>query len=171
MEFAPDPPHGRVFTTDQVVRSTDVTPSGRLRFDAFARYLQDAAEDDLADAGWDEPYGWLLRRCEVAVRYYPGFGQRVGLRTFCSATGPRWAERTTTLAGPDGDLMQARAVWVAVTRTEGRPCPLGRRSTACTGRRPEGAMCRHACHIPRRRRTEAASPGRCAPRTSTRRAT
>jgi acyl-ACP thioesterase len=61
----------------------------------------------------------------VAVRDYPGFGQRVGLRTFCSATGPRWAERTTTLAGPDGDLMQARAVWVAVTRTEGRPCPLG----------------------------------------------
>jgi acyl-ACP thioesterase len=119
------PPHGRVFTTDRVVRSTDVTPSGRLRFDALARYLQDAAEDDLADAGWDEPYGWLLRRCEVAVRDYPGFGQRVGLRTFCSATGPRWAERTTTLAGPDGDLMQARAVWVAVTRGEGRPCPLG----------------------------------------------
>jgi acyl-ACP thioesterase len=89
MEFAPDPPHGRVFTTDRVVRSTDVTPSGRLRFDALARYLQDAAEDDLADAGWDEPCGWLLRRCEVAVRDYPGFGQRVGLRTFCSATGPR----------------------------------------------------------------------------------
>ena len=35
-----------------------------------------------------------LRRCEVAVRDYPGFGQRVGLRTFCSATGPRWAERS-----------------------------------------------------------------------------
>ena len=102
MEFAPDPPHGRVFTTARAVRSSDVTPSGRLRFDALARYLQDAAEDDLADAGWDEPCGWLLRRCEVAVRDYPGFGQRVGLRTFCSATGPRWAERTTTLAGPDG---------------------------------------------------------------------
>jgi acyl-ACP thioesterase len=123
--FAPDPRHGRVFATAQVVRGTDVAPSGRLRFDALARYLQDAAEDDLADAGWDEPYGWLLRRCEVTVRDYPGRGQRVGVRTFCSATGPRWAERTTTLSGPAGDLVQARALWVAVTREDGRPCPLG----------------------------------------------
>jgi acyl-ACP thioesterase len=124
-EFAPDPAHGRVFTTAQVVRGTDVAPSGRLRFDALARYLQDAAEDDLADAGWDEPYGWLLRRCVLAVRGYPGRGEHVGVRTFCSATGPRWAERTTTLSGPDGDLVQARALWVAVSRKDGRPCPLG----------------------------------------------
>jgi acyl-ACP thioesterase len=114
-----------MFTTTQVVRGSDVAPSGRLRFDALARYLQDAAEDDLADAGWDEPYGWLLRRCEVAIRGYPSRGQHVGMRTFCSATGPRWAERTTTLSGPAGDMVQARALWVAVTREDGRPCPLG----------------------------------------------
>ena len=123
--FVPDPPRGRVFTTAQAVRGTDVTPAGRLRFDALARYLQDAAEDDLADAGWDEPYGWLLRRCEVAVREYPAGGQQVEVRTFCSASGPRWAERTTTLSGPAGDLVQARALWVAITRADGRPCPLG----------------------------------------------
>jgi acyl-ACP thioesterase len=123
--FAPDPRHGRVFTTAQMVRGTDVTPSGRLRFDALARYLQDAAEDDLADAGWDEPYGWLLRRCEVAVRGYPGRGQHVGVRTFCSATGPRWAERTTILGGPARDLVQARALWVSVTLEDGHPRPLG----------------------------------------------
>ena len=46
-------------------------------------------------------------------------------RTFCSATGPRWAERTTTLSGPSGDLVQARAIWVAITRADGHPCPLG----------------------------------------------
>ena len=123
--FAPDPPRGRVFTTAQVVRGTDVAPSGRLRLDALARYLQDAAEDDLADAGWDEPYGWLLRRCEVAVRAWPSRGEHIGVRTFCSATGPRWAERTTTLSGPAGDLVQARALWVAVTREDGHPRPLG----------------------------------------------
>jgi acyl-ACP thioesterase len=61
----------------------------------------------------------------VAVRGYPGRGQHVGVRTFCSATGPRWAERTTTLSGPAGDLVQARALWVAVSREDGRPCPLG----------------------------------------------
>ena len=123
--FVATPAAGRVFATSRSVRSTDVTPATRLRFDALARYLQEAAEDDLADAGWDEPYGWLLRRVAIAVRGYPVRGDHVTLRTFCSATGPRWAERTTTLAGPGGDLMQARAVWVAITRADGRPAPLG----------------------------------------------
>jgi acyl-ACP thioesterase len=124
-DFLPDPASGRVFTTARTVRSTDVTPAGRLRFDALARYLQEAAEDDLAGTGWDAPYDWLLRRCAVSVRGYPVRGEQVGLRTYCSATGPRWAERTTTLAGRAGDLIQACAVWVAITRPDGNPCPLG----------------------------------------------
>ncbi len=123
--FVPDPAHGRVFAASRTVRSTDVTPAGRLRLDALARYLQDVAEDDLADAGWSEPYVWLVRRVAVLVRGYPVHGEPVRLRTFCSAIGPRWAERTTTLAGSAGDLMQARAVWAAVARADGRPSPLG----------------------------------------------
>lgn len=123
--FTPDPAQGRVFRTSRVVRSVDVTPAGRLRFDALARYLQQAAEDDLADAAWAEPYTWLVRRTSVAARGYPAHRDRVQLRTFCSATGPRWAERTTTVASPAGDLMQATAVWVAITAADGRPVPLG----------------------------------------------
>ena len=125
--FAADPAAGRVFTTAaRLVRSTDVTPAGRLRFDALARYLQEAAEDDRAEAGLAEPYAWLVRRVAIAVHGYPAHRDRVTLRTFCSATGPRWAERTTTLTGPGGhDLIQATAVWAAVTRADGRPAPLG----------------------------------------------
>ena len=123
--FAASPAAGRVFAVSRVVRSTDVTPAGRLRFDALARYLQDAAEDDLADSGWDEPSDWLLRRGTVAVRRYPVRREVLRLNTFCSAIGPRWAERTTTVAGPGGDLIQARAVWVAIARSDGRPAPLG----------------------------------------------
>src|SRR5450755_590618 len=122
--FTPDPAQGRVFTVSRAVRSTDVTPAGRLRLDALARYLQDAAEDDLADAGAAESYGWLLRRVALAIRGYPAYGDPVRLRTYCSAIGPRWAERTTTLAGPAGDLMQAIAVWAAVSQADGRPAPL-----------------------------------------------
>jgi acyl-ACP thioesterase len=116
---------GRVFTAPRTVHSSDVTPDGRLRFDALARYLAGAAEDDIADAGWRAPYDWLLRRCTVSVRDYPRRGARYRLATFCSATGPRWAERTTTLTGPDGDLVQTTAVWVAIARATGQPCPLG----------------------------------------------
>jgi acyl-ACP thioesterase len=114
-----------VFAGARSVRSTDVTPSGRFRLDALARYLQDVAEDDVADTGWQAPYGWLLRRCALLIGGYPRRGERLGLRTFCSATGPRWAERTTTVAGPGGDLIQATAIWVAADPATGRPCPLG----------------------------------------------
>jgi acyl-ACP thioesterase len=124
-DFAPHPPRGRVFTAARVVRSADVAPDGRLRLDALARYLQEAAEDDLADAGWRAPYDWLVRRVAVAIRGYPVRGEPLELATFCSATGPRWAERTTTVHGSGRDLMQARAVWVAVARQAGRPVPLG----------------------------------------------
>jgi acyl-ACP thioesterase len=129
--FAADPPQGRLFTARRTVRSTDVTPAGRLRFDALARYLQQAAEDDLADAGAAMPYTWLVRRVALHIRGFPAHRERVTLRTFCSATVPRWAERTTTVAsapgrdGPGPDLIQATAVWVAITAADGRPVPLG----------------------------------------------
>lgn len=124
-DFRPFPERGRVFTSSRLVRRADAAPSGRLRFDAIARYLQDVAEDDVAGTGWQAPYEWLLRRCAIVVRGYPSRGELVNLTTFCSATGPRWAERTTTVTGTAGDLMQATAVWVAVDRDSGRPAELG----------------------------------------------
>jgi acyl-ACP thioesterase len=122
--FVESPTSGRVFETRRIVRSTDVAPSGRLRLDSVARYLQSAAEDDLADAGLAEPVVWLMRRCELSISSLPGAGERLAIRTFCSATGPRWAERTTTLCGGDGELVQARAVWAVVGLADGRPVPL-----------------------------------------------
>jgi acyl-ACP thioesterase len=113
-----------VYATSRAVRAGDVTPAGRLRLDAFARYLQEAAEDDVAGTGWQAPYDWLLRRCAVSARGYPVLGDRVTLRTFCTGTGPRWAERTTTLAGQAGELMQATAIWVAIGPA-GEPSELG----------------------------------------------
>jgi acyl-ACP thioesterase len=136
--FRPDPVSGRVYTARRIVRSTDVTPSGRLRLDALARYLQIAAEDDVADA---EQFGlpgatsgrpsglsavlWLVRGCAITVRTFPVMGDRLSVRTFCSGTGPRWAERTTTLSGEDGDLLQATAIWAAISRVDGRPVEPG----------------------------------------------
>ena len=123
--FAQRPPHGRVFTASRTVRSTDVTPDGRLRFDALARYLQAVAEDDVGDAGLTEPYVWLVRRLAVAIRGYPARGEPLELTTFCSATGPRWAERTTTVNASGRDLMQGRAIYAAVARDGRHSVPLG----------------------------------------------
>ena len=119
----------RVFVSRRAVHGTDVGIDGRLRLDALARYLQAAAEGDLAGAGYRSTYDWVLRRCAVRVHSYPRLGQRLQVRTFCSAIGPRWAERTTTLAGGDSDneaeLVRATAVWAAVDSESGRPSPLG----------------------------------------------
>ena len=123
--FLPLPEAGRVFSRGYPIRHTDVTPGGRLRFDALARCLQNVAEDDVAEAGLREPYEWLVRRYAITIRGYPRRGQRLRLATFCSATGPRWAERTTTLSASGTALIQARAVWAAVARDTGESCALG----------------------------------------------
>jgi acyl-ACP thioesterase len=123
--FLPLPPRGRVYTSERIVRLGDTAPSGRLRFDSIARLLQDVAEDDAKDAGWPMSIGWLLRRCAISVVQFPFFTERLALQTFCSATAARWAERTTTIRGDGGGLLQARAIWVAIDTTSRRPARLG----------------------------------------------
>jgi acyl-ACP thioesterase len=146
----PDPAAGRVFGTRRIVRSTDVTPSGRLRLDALARYLQTAAEDDVADAGLAEPVVWLVRRCELRIAALPAMGARIAVRTFCSGTGPRWAERTTTVARPDGQLLlQATALWAAVGRADGRPVPLSAAFMAIYGPAAAGRIVSARLSLPR----------------------
>jgi len=135
--FRADPARGRVFTSARLVQSTEVTPAGRLRLDALARYLQQAAEDDVSDAGWDSSYLWLLRRVALVIRGFPAHRERISLRTYCSATGPRWAERTTTVSGAAGDLIQSTAIWVAVS-ADGRPVPLGESFQRVYGPSTEG---------------------------------
>ena len=117
----------RVFTSWRAVHGTDVSLDGRLRLDALARYLQAAAEGDLAGAGYRSTYDWVVRRTAVRVDSYPRLGQRLQVRTFCSAIGPRWAERTTTLAGGE-----AATSWYA-------PRPCGRPSTGPAAGLPAGA--------------------------------
>lgn len=116
----------RMFASNRAVRGADVGPGGRLRLDALARYLQDAAEDDVANAGLNEPQAWVVRRCAVQISSFPKLGQQLAVRTFCSGTGARWAERTTTLAADGAELLRAQAVWVAIARDSGRPSPLSR---------------------------------------------
>lgn len=125
-EFRPIPVRGRVFGGSRVIAGTDVSANGRLRLDAVVRFLQEIAEEDVLNAGLAQVYDWLARKYTVVIRGYPAHGDRVELRTFCSGTGPRWAERVTTLTGPGGqELIQARGVWVALSKNDGEPCAPG----------------------------------------------
>ena len=124
-EMVACPPGARVFRATRRVRLGDVTRHGRLRLDALACYLQDVADDDAEAAGL--PGAWVLRWVVLEVGRLPQFRDDVELVTFCSGTGPSWAERRTTLRAPEGGspaaAVEAVALWVLVDHA-GRPARL-----------------------------------------------
>jgi len=91
--FVPPPADGRVFRHPVAAGLADVTPSGRARLDAIARWLQDAALADVVDSGLDGGGVWVLRRLRLRVARFPRFGEPLEVATFCSGTGALVAER------------------------------------------------------------------------------
>ena len=123
-EILPPPANGRRFSAARVVRLGDVDPSGSLRLDSTARYLQDVATDDVVDSGLDQVSGWVVRRSMIVVRQVARLDERVELTTFCTGLGRSWAERTTQLRGAGGAVVDAVSLWVQVAPATGRPTPL-----------------------------------------------
>lgn len=113
---------GRTFTTRRRCRLGDVTPRGRLRLDAVARYLQDIANDDSRDAEWSDPHWWVVRRSVVDVHVFPSYLQEIDLMTWCGGTGSHWAERRTRITAMDGTVMvDAASLWVHVDKDTLQP--------------------------------------------------
>jgi acyl-ACP thioesterase len=125
VEFVGPPSRGRVFRSHRRVHLGDVDASARLRLEAIARYLQDVATDDADDARLSERAGvWVVRSTDVEIVHRPWYHEALELSTFCSGTGPRWAERRTTLVGDRGARVETVALWVFVDRERGRPLVL-----------------------------------------------
>jgi acyl-ACP thioesterase len=123
-EFLPPPQKGRRFTSSRPVRLGDVDPSAGLRLDATARYLQDVASDDAADCGLDESLGWVVRRSLIDVQKAAVLDEVVELTTYCTGMGRSWAERTTTIRGSSGAVIDSVNLWVQISVDTGRPTPL-----------------------------------------------
>jgi acyl-ACP thioesterase len=119
--FVPLPAVGRVYEGRRRVRLGDATPAGRLRFDALVRYLQDVANDDTRDAGFDDVMGWVVRRTVVEVVRFPVYLESLVLSTWCSGTGSRWAERRCRVVGDEGGLVETSTVWVHLDTATMRP--------------------------------------------------
>ena len=116
----PVPESGRVFRSRRTVRLGEADPGGRLRLDAIARYLQDVATDDSADARDRDTEAWVVRRTMVEQRRALRLDDEVELATFCSGIGSRWAERSTALESANGSISTA-TVWVHLDDSTGRP--------------------------------------------------
>ena len=115
-----------MFTGSVRAGLADVAPSGRVRLDALARWIQDVSYADMEAAGLADLAVWVIRRMRISVARFPRFGEHFALQTFCSGLGRMWAERRTTIAsGDDGpDAVQAVTLWVHLDPAGQRPTPL-----------------------------------------------
>jgi acyl-ACP thioesterase len=109
----------------------DCAPSGRVRLDALACWLQDVAYADVQDTGLEQAAVWVVRRSRIRVNRFPRFGEHFHLTTFCSGIGRMWAERRTDIAragagAAEGSAPDVEAVslWVHLDRELWRPSPV-----------------------------------------------
>jgi acyl-ACP thioesterase len=118
---------GRRFEASRAVHLGDVLPTGEVRLDALAAYLQDIAGDDGGDAGIDRHLAWVVRKTTLAFVRRPVMTERLHLVTWASRTGGRWAERRTTISVAGEAAVEAAAVWVCVDVKTRRPAKLSPR--------------------------------------------
>jgi acyl-ACP thioesterase len=139
-ELVEPPQRGRVFTLSQRPGLGDCAPSGRVRLDAMARWLQDVAYFDVEDAGLAANAVWVVRRTRMRVSRFPRFGERHRLTTFCSGLGKMWAERRTSIVLADTGQSDVEAVslWVHLDPASRRPAPFNEQEIATYGDAADG---------------------------------
>jgi acyl-ACP thioesterase len=132
------PARGRRYVVSRRVHLGDVDGHGRLRLEAVARYLQDIATDDGDEAGIGAMGAWVVRRSVAEIGALPRYHEDVEMTTWCSGTGPRWAERRTTITGGGRVLVEAATIWVLLDGVRGRPLPLAEGFFPIYGESAEG---------------------------------
>lgn len=121
----PRPTGARAFTAHRRVRLSDLDAAGRLRLDAVARFLQDAAIDDVRETGWGTPeHLWVVRRIQVDV-VSPLFHDRdVEIVTWCSGVAAIAAGRRWSVTGDGGGSAEIDSVWIHLNSGQ-RPARIG----------------------------------------------
>jgi acyl-ACP thioesterase len=132
----------RVFAHTPQPGLADVAPDGRVRLDALARWLQDAAWADVVDSRIADDGVWVVRRLELEVQRFPRFGEAPVVETWCSGVGKLWAERRSTVRSDGGGLVEAVALWVHLDPMGSRPRPLpeGFDAVYASGRRVKARL-------------------------------
>ncbi|HEX4746823.1 MAG TPA: acyl-ACP thioesterase domain-containing protein [Gaiellaceae bacterium] len=123
--LVPQPPSGRTFRVRYGARLSDTDAAGRLRLDAVARYLQDAAIDDVAETGWGSPeHLWVLRSVRIdVIQPFLGDGA-VDIVTWGSAFSSVAAGRRWSLAGDAGGTIEVDSTWIHLG-PDARPARIG----------------------------------------------
>ena len=121
----PRPSSGRTFETRYRIRLSDTDASGRLRLDSVARYLQDAATDDVEETGWGAPeHLWVIRSVRIDVLTPFLEDGEVGVVTWGSAFSSLAAGRRWSLNGDRGGEIEVDSVWIHLG-PDARPARVG----------------------------------------------
>jgi acyl-ACP thioesterase len=113
LSFVARPTAGRSFVMRRSVRLADMDTRGRLRLDAVARYLQDAAIEDVSETGWGLPeHLWFIRRIAVDVDVPFTQDRSVEVVTWCSGLAAIAAGRRWSLRGDAGGRIEVESVWI-----------------------------------------------------------
>src|SRR5690625_3939520 len=127
MMAVPDP-HPDVFDRQWPLRVADIDRTGRLRFDAAARHIQDIGSDQLREMGHEETHPlWIVRRTMIDLVRPIEFQDMLRVRRWCSGTSNRWCEMRVRIDGRRGGLMESEAFWININReTQGPARKIGR---------------------------------------------
>lgn len=112
----PDP-HPDVFDTGWPLRVADVDRTGRLKFDAATRHIQDIGTDHLRELGYEKTHPlWIVRRTMIDLIRPIEFQDMLRLRRWCSGTSNRWCEMRVRIDGRKGGLIESEAFWININR-------------------------------------------------------
>jgi len=139
----------RRYSAARPIRLSDTDARGRLRLDAVARYLQDVAADDIADAGWSpDEHIWVVRRTELELKTPFLEDTHVELVTWCAGIAAAAAARRTTLTGDRGGHLEAEMTWIHLGR-DLQPERLGERFLSAYGESAAGRKASTRLGLPR----------------------
>ncbi len=114
--------HPDVFDREWPLRIGDIDRTGRLRFDAACRHIQDIGQDQLREMGFEETHPlWIVRRTMVDLIRPIEFRDVLRMRRWCSGTSNRWCEMRVRIDGRNGGLIESEAFWIHVNKETEMP--------------------------------------------------
>ncbi len=124
-DLVPHPSSGRTFRSSYRVRLSDTDAAGRVRLDAVARYLQDAATDDVEETGWGAPdHLWVLRSVRIDVLGPFLADADIAIVTWGSSFSSLAAGRRWSLTGDSGGSIEVDSTWIHLG-PDARPARIG----------------------------------------------
>jgi acyl-ACP thioesterase len=119
------PVDARSYTTRRRIRLSDMDAAGRVRLDAVARFLQDAAIDDVEETGWGIPeHLWVIRKIRVDVVAPLLSDRALEIVTWCSGVAAIAAGRRWSVRGDAGGHVEIDSVWIHLGPDQ-RPARIG----------------------------------------------